>query len=60
MLTAIADEIRQKSRLEERLTLARKMKEEGLDYELISRITGLTIEEIAKMTGLSTDEVSKL
>lgn len=34
-------------REEERLANARKMKAEGLDCELISKITGLTVEEIA-------------
>ena len=36
-------------REEERLTNARKMKAEGLDCELISKITGLTVEEIAAL-----------
>ena len=36
-------------REEERWTNARKMKAEGLDCELISKITGLTVEEIAAL-----------
>ena len=36
-------------REEERLANARKMKAEGLDCELISKITGLTVEEIAAL-----------
>ena len=38
---------REEGREEERLANARKMKAEGLDCELISKITGLTVEEIA-------------
>lgn len=38
-----------KGREEERLSNARKMKEKGLDYTLISDITGLAIEEIEKL-----------
>jgi predicted transposase/invertase (TIGR01784 family) len=61
MLTAIADEIRQKSKLEgkiegkiegkleEKREVAKKLKEEGLDSALISKATGLTEEEIEKL-----------
>lgn len=40
---------RAEGREEERLANARKMKAEGLDCELISKITGLTVEEIAAL-----------
>mgnify|MGYP002587752191 FL=1 len=40
---------REEGREEERLANARKMKAEGLDCELISKITGLTVEEIAAL-----------
>jgi len=57
MLTAIADEIRQKSKLEgklegkleERLTLAKKMKDLGYSMEEISKVIGLRTDEIAKL-----------
>lgn len=39
----------EKGREEERLSNARKMKEKGLDYAIISDITGLTPEEIDKL-----------
>lgn len=39
----------EKGREEERLSNARKMKEKGLDYAMISDITGLTPEEIDKL-----------
>ena len=33
----------------ERLELAKKMKEEGVDIALISKITGLSIDEISEL-----------
>jgi predicted transposase/invertase (TIGR01784 family) len=53
MLTAIADEIMEKGikkgKRKEKLEVAKKMKDEGLDIAFISRITGLTEEEIEKL-----------
>jgi predicted transposase/invertase (TIGR01784 family) len=49
MLTAIADEIMEKGKREEKLEVAKKMKDEGLDISLISKITSLTVEEIEKL-----------
>lgn len=40
------EEGRKEGREEERLSNARKMKEEGLDITVISRITGLSANEI--------------
>ena len=34
---------------QDRLAIAKKMKEEGLDNELIARITDLSIDEITKL-----------
>ena len=45
MLTAIADQIK----MEEKLEIAKKMKEEGDSIEKIARITGLPVEEIVKL-----------
>ena len=39
----------QKGKAEEKMVTAKKMKSEGLDIELISKITGLTKEEIDKL-----------
>ncbi|MFT0671920.1 PD-(D/E)XK nuclease family transposase [Bacteroides sp.] len=40
---------RMEGRMEERLSNARKMKEEGLDPVVISRITNLSAEEVAAL-----------
>ena len=45
-LTNVIDTAEWKGRLKERLSNARKMKEEGLDIAVISRITGLSANEI--------------
>lgn len=49
MLTTIADEIRNESKLEGKLEVARKLKDEGLDIAFISKITGFTEKEIEKL-----------
>ena len=49
MLTAIADQIKLEGKLEGKLEVAKKMKEEGLDIVLIMKITGLLKEEIEKL-----------
>ena len=43
------DAAKEEGREEERLTNARRMKAEGLNSELINRITGLSEEEIAAL-----------
>jgi hypothetical protein len=42
MLTLLAEEIRKEGKIED----AKNMKNDGLDFSLISKYTGLTIEEI--------------
>jgi len=53
MLTAIADEIMEKGikkgMQKEKLEVAKKLKDEGLDIALISKTTGLTEGEIEKL-----------
>lgn len=34
---------------QDRIVMAKKMKAEGLDLDLIARITGLSVEEIQKL-----------
>ena len=45
----VLDAAKEEGREEERLTNARRMKAEGLNSELINRITGLSEEEIAAL-----------
>jgi len=57
MLTILAEEIRKEGKIEgkiegkneEKIEAAKKMKNDGLDFSLISKYTGLTIEEIEKL-----------
>ena len=39
----------QKGRQEEKLQIARKMKEQGLDSELIAQCSGLSVEDIERL-----------
>jgi predicted transposase/invertase (TIGR01784 family) len=43
------EEGRKEGRAEEKLTVARQMKELGLSQEMIAQVTGLTTEEINKL-----------
>lgn len=52
-LINVIDTAEWKRRLKERLSNARKMKEEGLDIAVISRITGLSANEIKNAVGKS-------
>ena len=49
MLTLLADRIKLEGKLEGKLETAKKMKAEGLDLDLIRRVTGLSKEEIEKV-----------
>lgn len=40
---------REQGLMQEKLSVARKMKQEGLEVSLISRVTGLSTEEISKL-----------
>lgn len=39
----------EKGRKEEKISIARKLKTNGLDFSIIADSTGLTVEEIAKL-----------
>lgn len=39
----------EKGRQEEKLQIARKMKEQGLDSELIAQCSGLSVEDIERL-----------
>ncbi|MFP4364484.1 MAG: hypothetical protein ACLFR1_11540 [Spirochaetia bacterium] len=43
------EKLRQETKIETKIEDAKRMLSEGLDSELISRVTGLSIEEIEKL-----------
>ncbi len=45
----VRHEIYQEGRKKEQLKIAKKMKDEQMDLEIIARMTGLSIEEIKKL-----------
>jgi len=49
MLTLLAEEIRKEGKIEGKIEDAKNMKNDGLDFSLISKYTGLTLEEIEKL-----------
>ena len=49
MLTILSEEIEKKGIQKGKSETAKKMKNDGLDFSLISKYTGLTIEEIEKL-----------
>ena len=47
----------EKGRQEEKLQIAQKMKEQGLDSELIAQCSGLSVEDIERLYPESTDSI---
>ena len=45
----VRHEIYQEGRKKEQLKIAKKMKDEQMDLEIIARMTGLSMEEIKKL-----------
>ena len=43
------EEAKKESRIAEQISMAKSMKKENIDIELIKKITGLTIDEINKL-----------